>query len=114
MKTLGYSSGAVAASLVALKVKGRREVSGSHCPVAVAINIYSSGWGDVRVYKGGLVTYNDSQIINPQSTQAVKDFVKDFDAGMYPGLIGNENDIRKCYIVAEAEKLGIKIEGQEC
>lgn len=107
MESLGDSSSAVAESLRVLSVKGFTDGRGCMCPIAVAINIHAKGWGGIRVSSNGYASYNDCQIMDPQSTQAVKDFVKDFDSGVYPDLVGNKDDVERCYVTAKAKELGI-------
>jgi hypothetical protein len=86
LKSLGNTSQEVADSLRKLNVRGR---GGDYdCPIAVAVNTHANGWGGIRVSKCGYLTYNDCQIMDPQTTEAVRQFVKDFDAGMYPDLVG--------------------------
>ena len=85
VKWLGNTSEEVANSLRALGVKG--DGGERSCPVAIAINKHANGWGGIQVDTNGYLTYGDCQIVDPQTTEAVQQFVKDFDAGKYPDLV---------------------------
>lgn len=87
LKSLGNTSEEVANSLRRLGVKSKPwGTPGYNCPLAVAVNEHSCGWGGIYVSPSGCLTYRDSQIINPQTTTAVQQFVRDFDKGLYPDL----------------------------
>jgi hypothetical protein len=85
VKLLGNTPDDVARSLRLLGVNGKRR-NEYKCPVAVAINEHANGWGGIRVTSYGSLTYKDCQIMDPQTTDAVRQFVKNFDSGMYPEL----------------------------
>jgi hypothetical protein len=86
VKSLGSTADEVAESLRRLGVKGRRR-SRCECPIAVAVNKHAPGWGGIRVSGSGYLSYNDVQIMDPQTTSAVQAFVRAFDDGSYPYLV---------------------------
>lgn len=88
LQGLGDTPEAVAASLAALGVKGRRGITDA-CPVVVGIRrCCDLPWGvpyAVGVPYGGYrLTYLDVQINDPRLPQAVAAFMGDFDHGAFP------------------------------
>lgn len=93
LQSLGNTSQEVADSLRRLGVKSKKPFDAAsycyNCPIAVAVNEHSNGWGGIKVSQNGYLTYSDSQIMDPKTTPAVQWFIQDFDKGLYPDLVGD-------------------------
>lgn len=94
LKSLGDTAAEVAESLRQQGMKGLR---GSSCKCPIINAIYKACpdyWSGLRIVNGRKVgdhwyyhaDLNDAQIMDPTLTQAVMDFVGEFDGGKYPDL----------------------------
>jgi hypothetical protein len=134
LESLGNSSEEIAKNLSDMGIKG--EVGNPQfCPIIKAIYHkmpdmsrglkvltirYSSGYRKFGVY-GYLwmngydaikVTWNDCQTIDPHCPSVIGDFVRDFDSGKYPELVGKtrsetKKDILSKLTVEEKMALGL-------
>jgi len=103
LRSLGDTPQAVAASLRAQRVKGKRK-DPKFCPVVngiyQAIPDYWPGLEVVGGVKGGVARYSaclhDIQIFDPVLPQAVQDFIGDFDLGEYPDLVAERVEETLC------------------
>lgn len=133
LKSLGNTSQEVADNLELQGIKGEIR-NAQFCPVIKAIykqfpNLckglqiltqtsggYYMNWYGSKFYikrsQSIVVTWRDSQTLDPSCPQAIKDFVKDFDNGKYPELIGlSQQEIKQQAIqkLTEEERLALWI-----
>lgn len=115
LASMGNSSQEVANHLELLGIKGQKS-NPCFCPVIKAIyhkfpdlckglrvKIFASSagyrnfgcWGLVWVEASEkvAVTWSDCQTLDPDCPPAVADFVRDFDAGKYPYLVGADDSV---------------------
>lgn len=95
LKSLGETPDAVAASLRAQGIKGKK---GSRCLCPILNGIYKACpdyWSGLQIVNGSkdkdgnwhyCATLNDAQIMDPHLPQPVMNFIGNFDEGKYPDL----------------------------
>ena len=88
LTSLGSTSEEVAASLRAQGVKGIPGDS-CRCAIAVAVRAKCSGFAKWAKVTARGVTFDDPQVIDPPTPEAVRQFIKDFDGRKYIDLIGS-------------------------
>jgi hypothetical protein len=99
LTSLGSTSQEVAQSLRQQGIKGLKR-SPCHCPILNAIyGALPHYWAGLHIVGGGQLdgqkvpyraSLNDAQIMDPQLTAAVQDFLYDFDNGLYPDLVAQK------------------------
>lgn len=134
LKSLGSTSEEIAQNLEIMGIKGEK-CNGEFCPIIIAIyqkfpnmcsglrtTFYhrSSGYVNFGPYgylwversSNFVLTWNDCQTIDPCCPEAIGKFVKDFDNGKYPELVGkSQEQVRKEVLskLSKQEKMALGI-----